>query len=160
SPQGAQFLARRRWPYERAFELAAERDPATAFGLSERARAQVILDEIANDGIPALLEHDDPRGERLWPLRQRLDRWLARSALPSTNTLHAGTQIETEAQRGEREAAERAYAEELERLQDQGIDAAAWARGQSADAVAVQRSLDESTAIVAYFLIGKPGSTR
>ncbi len=142
SPQSVHFMATRRHPYERAFELRVAVDPAQAFMLSERARAQVLLDELTNSGLQSLLNRDDPQLAALRPLRAALERAYARSAQTSTNTLRAGPRAESAEPQRELEEAERAYQVALDALSAAGSDEATWMRGQVADLEAIQDLLE------------------
>lgn len=159
-PQSIPFLATRRLAHERAFALAAEHDPSAAFEIGERARAQALLDELANGGEQMLLDRDDPRLERLRTLRAALERAHARTAQLTPLFSHAGAFDETPEQRAERQQIEQRYAEELLALQAAGSDEAAWMRGQVADLPAIRQMLGPDAALVAYLMVGRPEADR
>lgn len=153
SPQSIQFLARRRRSYERAFALATQHDAIMAFEVSERARAQGLLDDIANQGLHALLDRDNPQLARLRTLRLALERAYARTSIFRVAQYRAVVANETAAQRSEREQAEAAYAEELLSLQAAGSDEASWIRGKIATIATIQSELAPDTVLIAYLRV-------
>jgi CHAT domain-containing protein len=156
----AQVLLAHRWSYERAFALTAEDDPMRAHELSERMRAQVLLDEVVNDRLPELLGEDDQPLSHLRKLRLRLDMGAARASLLSTNTTQASNRSATEEVYDELREAQLAFMQALQDAEVQRAGAQDWVLGQVEDANAVQAALDDTTAVVSYFRVRRLDSRK
>lgn len=145
------FIQRRRRPYERAFALAAPSRPAEGLEIVERARAQVILDELVNDGLQDLIARGD-----FVPLRRvraELEQARARAIPQQLRAGHRLAEPDTQPVMAALAAAEQRYLDELNRLQAQGVVEAGWIRGEPAPLAAIQAALPDDGCLISYVLV-------
>lgn len=143
-----QFVASRRRPYERAFDLLKEAAPEVAFDVSERARAQVILDEISSTGLQMLLGRAELA--ELRAARARIEEARARTALQGPKPQATLEPDERPFQVDERRATEQIYLNILISLQARGIAEAGYIRGNALDIATIRSALPPRSALLSY----------
>lgn len=148
------FLQQRRRPYERAFALVASQRPAEGFAITERARAQVILDELVNDGLQDLIVHGDLAELRL--ARDELEQARARAIPQRPRGEHHQAELAGPQAMVDLAVAEQRYLDVLNSLQARGVVDVGWIRGEPASLSEIQQALPPGGHLIAYSLVHSP----
>jgi CHAT domain-containing protein len=145
------FLQRRRRIYERAFALAAAERPNEALAILERVRAQVMRDELVNEGLQELIARSD--FAQLRRLHAELEQARARAFPQEMRSDHHQDAEAMQRIRHELAAVEQRYLAELNRLQAQGVAEVGWIRGEPASLEAIQAALPSASCLISYALV-------
>lgn len=152
------LLAARRRAYERAVVLAP--GPEEALQIGERARAQVLLDELNNAAVWRLLDRAE-----LAQIRAAYERFTyerARLSLHETRVRRPGLDSEVTndgVQSGEAHQAERAYFAALEQLQVDKLPELGWVIGKANTLHEICSTLPPTSLLASYTLVDLPDSS-